>query len=211
MRAHEILRFDYGPGSGDEPPRRVEPHHVVTWDGRWYLVAWDLDRSDWRTFPPTGSPCASPTDPASRPGNCPAATWPPSSPAGSAGLTTAPSAGRARAPCSSTCRPPPWRATRGTGSSRSSARTALPTHSRFLVLARSRRRLRPVRHRDRGGRPGRARRRLRPAGPPPRQDRRRLHPRREFLIRRSRTPRTKPPAVGLPGDHRRRGPATSRS
>ncbi|GGM82120.1 helix-turn-helix transcriptional regulator [Dactylosporangium sucinum] len=49
-RAHEILRFDYGSETADEPPRRVEPHHVVTWDGRWYLVAWDLDRSDWRTF-----------------------------------------------------------------------------------------------------------------------------------------------------------------
>ncbi|MGP3753523.1 helix-turn-helix transcriptional regulator [Streptomyces sp. IBSNAI001] len=31
-------------------PRRVEPHHLVTWRGRWYLVAWDLDRDDWRTF-----------------------------------------------------------------------------------------------------------------------------------------------------------------
>ncbi|XTZ13495.1 helix-turn-helix transcriptional regulator [Micromonospora echinospora] len=50
VRAREILRFDYGSESGNEPPRRVEPHHVVTWDGRWYLVAWDLDRSDWRTF-----------------------------------------------------------------------------------------------------------------------------------------------------------------
>ncbi len=49
-RAHEILRFDYGTGATDQPPRRVEPHHVVTWDGRWYLVAWDLDRQDWRTF-----------------------------------------------------------------------------------------------------------------------------------------------------------------
>ncbi|MBI0384894.1 WYL domain-containing protein, partial [Streptomyces albiflaviniger] len=32
------------------PPRRVEPHHLVTRGGRWYLVAWDLDRDDWRTF-----------------------------------------------------------------------------------------------------------------------------------------------------------------
>ncbi|MEW2067047.1 WYL domain-containing protein [Streptomyces sp. NPDC007346] len=32
------------------PPRRVEPHHLVTWGRRWYLVAWDLDRGDWRTF-----------------------------------------------------------------------------------------------------------------------------------------------------------------
>jgi predicted DNA-binding transcriptional regulator YafY len=28
----------------------VEPHHLVTWGGRWYLVAWDLDRADWRIF-----------------------------------------------------------------------------------------------------------------------------------------------------------------
>ncbi|MFI6711388.1 helix-turn-helix transcriptional regulator [Nonomuraea sp. NPDC050478] len=35
---------------GMRPPRRVEPHHLVTWGGRWYLVAWDLDRDDWRTF-----------------------------------------------------------------------------------------------------------------------------------------------------------------
>jgi len=50
-RAQEVLRFDYGtPSDEAAPPRRVEPHHVVTWQGRWYLVAWDLDRSDWRTF-----------------------------------------------------------------------------------------------------------------------------------------------------------------
>ena len=50
VHAHEVLRFDYGSGSVDRPARRVEPHHVVTWDGRWYLVGWDLDRGDWRTF-----------------------------------------------------------------------------------------------------------------------------------------------------------------
>ncbi|GAA2899989.1 DeoR family transcriptional regulator [Actinoplanes cyaneus] len=49
VRAREILRFDYGDDS-TKPPRRTEPHHVITWDGRWYLVAWDLDRDDWRTF-----------------------------------------------------------------------------------------------------------------------------------------------------------------
>ncbi|SOD62278.1 HTH domain-containing protein [Streptomyces zhaozhouensis] len=48
--AHEVLRFDYGPGEPDRPPRRVEPHHVLTRDGRWYLVAFDLDRQDWRIF-----------------------------------------------------------------------------------------------------------------------------------------------------------------
>ncbi|MEU1607046.1 helix-turn-helix transcriptional regulator [Micromonospora matsumotoense] len=50
VHAREILRFDYGPDHTDGPARHAEPHHVVTWDGRWYLVAWDLDRADWRTF-----------------------------------------------------------------------------------------------------------------------------------------------------------------
>ncbi|SNS95344.1 helix-turn-helix transcriptional regulator [Rhodococcoides kyotonense] len=54
-RAREVLRFDYAPhrddGSNDSiPPRRVEPHHLVTSHGRWYLVGWDLDRNDWRLF-----------------------------------------------------------------------------------------------------------------------------------------------------------------
>ncbi|MGA4987659.1 helix-turn-helix transcriptional regulator [Nonomuraea bangladeshensis] len=51
VHAREILRFDYAPGGEDDgPPRRVEPHHLLTWRGRWYLLAWDLDRNDWRTF-----------------------------------------------------------------------------------------------------------------------------------------------------------------
>ncbi|MEC3976805.1 helix-turn-helix transcriptional regulator [Amycolatopsis sp. H20-H5] len=54
VHAREVLRFDYSSaapaGSAPSPPRRVEPHHVVTWGGRWYLVAWDLEREDWRTF-----------------------------------------------------------------------------------------------------------------------------------------------------------------
>ncbi|MFD9891750.1 helix-turn-helix transcriptional regulator [Amycolatopsis sp. NPDC059027] len=57
VHAREVLRFGYAPvtlpdrGTGtDTPPRRAEPHHLVTWGGRWYLVAWDLDRDDWRTF-----------------------------------------------------------------------------------------------------------------------------------------------------------------
>ncbi|WFE92682.1 WYL domain-containing protein [Micromonospora sp. WMMD987] len=50
VHAREILRFDYGTDRPAGPARHAEPHHVVTWDGRWYLVAWDLDRADWRTF-----------------------------------------------------------------------------------------------------------------------------------------------------------------
>ncbi|WP_445997055.1 helix-turn-helix transcriptional regulator [Okibacterium fritillariae] len=46
-RAHEVLRFDHG---SDASSRRVEPHHLVASNGLWYLVAWDLDREDWRIF-----------------------------------------------------------------------------------------------------------------------------------------------------------------
>lgn len=51
-RAHEVLRFDYASGRSAErlPPRRVEPHYVVTSQGRWYLVAWDLEHDEWRLF-----------------------------------------------------------------------------------------------------------------------------------------------------------------
>ena len=30
--------------------RRVEPHRIVYTGRRWYLLAWDCDRDDWRTF-----------------------------------------------------------------------------------------------------------------------------------------------------------------
>ncbi|AHH96851.1 helix-turn-helix transcriptional regulator [Kutzneria albida] len=54
VHAREVLRFDYDATAEDNgvrpPPRRVQPHHLVTWGGRWYLLAWDLDREDWRTF-----------------------------------------------------------------------------------------------------------------------------------------------------------------
>jgi predicted DNA-binding transcriptional regulator YafY len=52
IRRHEAVRFDYAaPGRPAEgPPRTAEPHHLVTRGGRWYLVAWDPDRADWRTF-----------------------------------------------------------------------------------------------------------------------------------------------------------------
>ncbi|WP_211116468.1 helix-turn-helix transcriptional regulator [Glycomyces buryatensis] len=49
VRAREELRFDYA-AHGEETRRRTQPHHIVTWGGRWYLIAWDLDRHDWRVF-----------------------------------------------------------------------------------------------------------------------------------------------------------------
>ncbi|WP_405147961.1 YafY family transcriptional regulator [Nocardia salmonicida] len=48
-RDRQRLRFDYRSG-GRESRRETEPHELVTWGSRWYLVAWDIDRDDWRTF-----------------------------------------------------------------------------------------------------------------------------------------------------------------
>jgi predicted DNA-binding transcriptional regulator YafY len=49
-RDHERLRFDYESHDGTDTVRTVEPHRLVTWGRKWFLVAWDIDRSDWRTF-----------------------------------------------------------------------------------------------------------------------------------------------------------------
>ena len=48
----EVLRFDHlaDADAPAGPPRRVEPYAVVARHGRWYLLAWDLDREDWRTY-----------------------------------------------------------------------------------------------------------------------------------------------------------------
>jgi predicted DNA-binding transcriptional regulator YafY len=98
IRAHATLRFDYAArvpaaevapaaavvGAGSDgadpgPPRRVEPHHLVTSQGRWYLVAWDLDRADWRTFRADRITPRTPTGPRftprALPGGVPVATY----------------------------------------------------------------------------------------------------------------------------------------
>ncbi len=49
-RDHRQLRFDYDDRHGGASQRRVEPHRLVNAGRRWYLVAWDTDRVDWRTF-----------------------------------------------------------------------------------------------------------------------------------------------------------------
>jgi predicted DNA-binding transcriptional regulator YafY len=49
-RDHERLRFDYRAHSGAASRRAVEPYRLVNDRRRWYLVAWDVDRDDWRTF-----------------------------------------------------------------------------------------------------------------------------------------------------------------
>ena len=67
------------PGATARAVRLVEPHRLVVLGRRWYLVAWDVERHDWRSFrvdrmtDPARPACASGS------GNCPAVTRLPSS------------------------------------------------------------------------------------------------------------------------------------
>jgi predicted DNA-binding transcriptional regulator YafY len=47
---HQRALFSYRSHGGEDTERRVEPHRLVATDRRWYLVAFDLERDDWRTF-----------------------------------------------------------------------------------------------------------------------------------------------------------------
>ncbi|KUH37250.1 MULTISPECIES: helix-turn-helix transcriptional regulator [Streptomyces] len=66
------LRFAYRDHNGSATRRTAEPHRLVCTERRWYLVAWDVDRTDWRTFrvdritptPPHGPRFAPRTPPA---------------------------------------------------------------------------------------------------------------------------------------------------
>lgn len=49
-RDHEEVRFGYIRRDGDASDRLVQPHQLVSVGHRWYLVAWDVRRRDWRTF-----------------------------------------------------------------------------------------------------------------------------------------------------------------
>ncbi|RIQ18929.1 helix-turn-helix transcriptional regulator [Jiangella rhizosphaerae] len=49
-RDRERVRFRYRTHDGGPSRRAVEPLRLVRWGRRWYLVAWDVDRRDWRTF-----------------------------------------------------------------------------------------------------------------------------------------------------------------
>lgn len=71
-RDSERLRFEYRDHGGSATRRTVEPHRLVCTERRWYLVAWDVERDDWRTFradrivpkPPHGPRFAPRTPPA---------------------------------------------------------------------------------------------------------------------------------------------------
>lgn len=50
IAGHERLRFAYRSGDGTPSRRLTEPYRLVSTGRRWYLVAYDLERDDWRTF-----------------------------------------------------------------------------------------------------------------------------------------------------------------
>ncbi len=49
-RDHERVRFTYTAASGEVTLRRVDPHALAPADRHWYLLCWDVDKDDWRTF-----------------------------------------------------------------------------------------------------------------------------------------------------------------
>lgn len=50
VHRRERLRFDYAGHDGRATVRDVEPYRLVYTGRRWYLLGWDTDRADWRTF-----------------------------------------------------------------------------------------------------------------------------------------------------------------
>ena len=81
-RDRRVLEIDYTARDGAASRRRIEPIHLVAWGRRWYLVAWDRDRADWRTLrvdrmtprlAPDGLPTGSRFAPREIPGGDPAA------------------------------------------------------------------------------------------------------------------------------------------
>jgi predicted DNA-binding transcriptional regulator YafY len=49
-RDDERIQFTYTPRDGEPSVRNVEPFRLVTLGRRWYLVAYDLTRHNWRSF-----------------------------------------------------------------------------------------------------------------------------------------------------------------
>ncbi|MFE2276712.1 helix-turn-helix transcriptional regulator [Streptomyces sp. NPDC059454] len=46
----ERVTFDYCNRAGDTSARRVEPQSLITLEGLWYLLGFDVHRQDWRIF-----------------------------------------------------------------------------------------------------------------------------------------------------------------
>lgn len=50
IRDRVRARFGYTGRTGEDSDRDVEPYRLVATGRRWYLLAWDRRREDWRTF-----------------------------------------------------------------------------------------------------------------------------------------------------------------
>lgn len=50
VRGTEQVRLEYRDRAGRDTERRVEPYRIVVLGRRWYLLSYDLDRADWRSF-----------------------------------------------------------------------------------------------------------------------------------------------------------------
>ena len=49
-RDHEHVSASYVDRAGNATERRLEPYQLVTTGKRWYLLAFDRDRQDWRSL-----------------------------------------------------------------------------------------------------------------------------------------------------------------
>ena len=49
-RDHERVRFTYTSAADAVTTRRVDPYVLAPAERNWYLLCWDLERDDWRTF-----------------------------------------------------------------------------------------------------------------------------------------------------------------
>jgi predicted DNA-binding transcriptional regulator YafY len=67
----ERLRFQYRDGAGLDSRRHVEPYRLVSTGRRWYLVAHDLDKTEWRSFRVDRMDDVRPTGARSRPADPP--------------------------------------------------------------------------------------------------------------------------------------------
>lgn len=50
IAGRERVRFAYRAADDAETRRHTEPHHLVAASNRWYLLAFDVERDDWRIF-----------------------------------------------------------------------------------------------------------------------------------------------------------------
>ncbi|MFC4061886.1 helix-turn-helix transcriptional regulator [Planomonospora corallina] len=71
-RDEERLRFSYAARGREPSVREVEPYRLVALGRRWYLVAYDLTRQDWRSFRLDRLARAQPTGARFRPRDLPA-------------------------------------------------------------------------------------------------------------------------------------------